>query len=124
MDFQIHHGVGWGDRGGAPPPPPPGAGAGAGTMLGTFTLIQVFKTSTRDPLPVPIESNLPAIELPFGNENDKVVPNVWACTDVGAGATWGDSLFFRPLWHASLTLSNVLLWHLILSIPPLLFLVL
>ena len=66
------------------PAPPSGDGAGAGAMLGTFTLVQVFNASTRSPLPVPIDSNLPAIELPFGLENDDVIPKIWAVVDTGA----------------------------------------
>ena len=48
-------------------------------------------------MPVPIDSidsNLPAIELPFGREYDEIIPKIWACTDTGTGATCGNSLFF------------------------------
>ena len=41
-----------------------------------------------------INSNLPAIELPFELENGDVIPKIWAVVDTSAGCTCGNSLFF------------------------------
>ena len=101
-----------GARGATPPP-----GAGAGTT--TFTLVQVLTTSARNVLPVPIDSNLPAIELPFRRDFDDTIPKkIVACADTGARASCGNSVFFKPLKRTFLTLSNVLLLRLMLGISP------
>ena len=80
-----------------PPAPPSESVAGTSSNLGSFTLVQVFNASARSPLPVPIDSNLPAIELPFGLANGDVFPKIWSTVDTGAVCTCGNSLFFGTI---------------------------
>ena len=69
----------------------------AGGSSITFTLVQVLNTTSREVLPVPIDSTLPAFELPLGRDFDDTIPMVVACADTGASATCGNPNFWEAV---------------------------
>ena len=60
-------------------------------------LVHILQGTPRTPLPVPVDSELPAIEFPFGIASDDSNPKIFCVVDTGAGATCGNSKFFGTI---------------------------